>query len=122
MKFVLPLVFVLTAFLPVVYAQNSTVTNDRNSWIAGIIKETSAIKPGMTRADLMKVFEQEGGLSTGLRRTYVSHQCPYIKVDVEFEAVGRPDRDQEGRVTSIEDERDLIKRISKPYLDWAIAD
>ena len=122
MKFILPLAFAITAFLPVVYAQQSTVTNDRNSWIVSIIKETSAIKPGMTRADLMKVFEGEGGLSTALRRTYASRECPYIKVDVEFEKVGRPERDQDGRVTLIEDDQDLIKKISKPYLDWSISD
>jgi hypothetical protein len=30
------------------------------------------IKPGMTRKTLLSVFTTEGGLSTGLRRTYVS--------------------------------------------------
>ena len=122
MKFILPLVFVLTVSLPAVYAQESNVKNDRNGWIVSIIKQTSAIKPGMTRADLMKVFEGEGGLSTGLRRTYASRECPYIKVDVEFEPVGRPEHDQDGRVTLIEDDQDLIKKISKPYLDWSISD
>jgi hypothetical protein len=44
------------------------------------------IKPGMTREELLKVFATEGGLSTGLNRTFVSRDCPYFKVDVEFEA------------------------------------
>lgn len=57
----------------------------------------------MTRADLLKVFTTEGGISTGLHRTYVSRDCPFFKVDVDFRAVGRPDRDGEGRVTLIED-------------------
>ena len=48
--------------------------------------------------------------------------CPYIKVDVEFEAVGRPARDRDGRVTLEEDRRDIITKISRPYLDWSIMD
>jgi len=80
------------------------------------------IKVGMTRANLLKVFTTEGGLSTGLQRTYVYHDCPYIKVDVEFEPVGRPARDRDGRVTLEEDRRDIITKISRPYLDWSIMD
>src|SRR5947208_17061771 len=110
MQFILPLIFVLTTFMPIVHAQQSAVANKRNSWIASIIKETWTIKPGMTRADLMKIFEHEGGLSTGLRRTSASRQCPYIKVDVEFEAVGRPGHDEDGPVNSTEHDRALVKK------------
>jgi hypothetical protein len=80
------------------------------------------IKPGMTREDLLKVFRTEGGLSTGLRRTFVSRDCPYFKVDVEFKAVARPDRDNAGFVTLVEDNRDVIVKVSKPYLQFTIAD
>lgn len=81
-----------------------------------------AIKPGMTRETLLTVFKGEGGLSTGLQRTYVSQDCPYFKVDVEFEAVGRPNRDIDGRVTLVEDPRDRITKISRPYLQFSILD
>jgi hypothetical protein len=80
------------------------------------------VKPGMTRSDLLSVFAMEGGLSFGLQRTFVSQDCPYFKVDVTFRAVGRPDRDQEGRVTLIEDPRDEILSMSRPYLAYAVAD
>jgi len=80
------------------------------------------IKVGMTRADLLKVFTTEGGLSTGLQRKFVYRDCPYIKVDVEFEPVGRPARDRNGRVTLEEDRRDIITKISQPYLEWSIMD
>ena len=76
----------------------------------------------MTREELMKVFGTEGGLSTGLHRTFVSRECPYFKVDVEFRAVGRPDRDSGGRVTLEEDARDIIVKISRPYLQFSIVD
>lgn len=81
-----------------------------------------SVKPGMTRAELLKVFTTEGGLSTGLQRTYVFRDCPYFKVDVEFDAVGRPARDREGRITLGESDADVIRKISRPYLDWSIVD
>ena len=70
----------------------------------------------------MKVFRTEGGLSTGLHRTFVSRESPYFKIDVEFRAVGRPDRDSDGRVTLEEDARDVIVKLSRPYLQFTIAD
>jgi hypothetical protein len=92
------------------------------NWVAQILSQMNGIKPGMARADLLKVFTIEGGLSTGLQRTFVSQQCPYFKVDVAFRAVGRPEKDQNGRVTLIEDQRDEIESISKPYLAFSVLD
>jgi hypothetical protein len=97
-------------------------TQDHVAWVAQVLIQIQTIKPGMTRTDLLKVFTTEGGLSTGLRRTFVSRDCPYFKVDVEFEAVDRPSRDAGGRVTLFEGSRDIIVQISKPYLQFSIAD
>jgi len=55
-------------------------------------------------------------------RTYVSRNCAYFKVDVEFQAVGRADRDTDGRVTLQEDARDIIVKISRLYLQFSIPD
>jgi hypothetical protein len=57
-----------------------------------------------------------------LQRTFVSRDCGYFKVDVKFRAVGGPDRDSDGRVTDIEDPRDEIVEISRPYLGFSIMD
>lgn len=59
-----------------------------SEWIAQSLREMETIKVGMTRADLLKVFTEEGGLSTRTQRQYVYRECPYIKVAVEFEPVG----------------------------------
>ncbi len=94
-------------------------------WIGNVLRWTAEIKPGSTRSDLLKIYTTEGGLSTPSRRTYVLKGCPYVKVDVEFKLVGRPERDYEGRVTGIEDGRDIITKISKisqPYLGPGIYD
>ena len=91
-------------------------------WVAKTLEKMESIKPGITRDDLLKIFATEGGLSTCLHRTFVSRDCPYFKVDVEFQAVGRPDRDSDGRVTLEEDDRDIVVKISRPYLQFTVAD
>ena len=95
---------------------------DHVSWVAEALTRINTIKPGMTREDLLKVFTTEGGLSTGLQRTFVSRDCPYFKIDVTFEAVGRPSRDASGRVTLEEGSQDVIVQVSRPYLQFRISD
>jgi hypothetical protein len=92
------------------------------AWVEEVLTRMRTIKPGMTRRTLLSIFTTEGGLSTGLRRTYVSRDCPYFKVDVEFHAVGRPERDESGRVTLVEGDEDIIVNVSRPYLQGSIMD
>ena|ERR1043165_696262 len=103
-------------------AQSPQRQQEQTKWIADSLIEMKTIKVGMTRADLLKVFTTEGGLSTGLNRTYVYRKCPLIKVDVEFQPVGRPARDAKGRVTLTEADGDVIEKISRPYLDFSVLD
>lgn len=119
---ILTALFVLSPTVVSGPAQSSQKSKTQTEWVASSLREIQKIKVGMTRSDLLKVFTTEGGLSTGLRRTYVYRNCPYIKVDVEFDAVGRPARDAEGRVTLVEGDRDEIIKISKPYLEWSVID
>ena len=102
--------------------QASPVAKTTFAWVIKVLEEMLTVKPDMTREQLLKVFVTEGGLSTGLQRTYASRQCPYFKVDVKFRAVGRPDRDRNERVTLVEDNRDVITSISEPYLQFALSD
>jgi hypothetical protein len=95
---------------------------DHCAWLARVWERMQTVKTGMTRKTLLTVFSTEGGLSTGLRRTYVSQDCPYLKVDVDFKAVGRADRDQEGRVTLVEADDDVIVGISAPYMQLSVMD
>jgi hypothetical protein len=92
------------------------------TWVAEALKRIQTIKSGMTREDLLKVFTTEGGLYTGRRRTFVSRDCSYFKVDVEFKAVGRRDRDDDGRLTVVEGSQDIIVKISRAYLQFSILD
>jgi hypothetical protein len=89
-------------------------TSDRVQWVALSLKEMQAIKVGMTREDLARVFATEGGMSTGTRRTYAYRDCPYFKIDVDF----APYADGSGG----ENPKDRITGLSKPYLDWSRGD
>jgi hypothetical protein len=95
---------------------------NHTAWVAEVLKRMQGIQPGMTREALLKVSTTEGGLSTALARTFVSKDCPYFKVHVELQAVGRPNRDKDGRVTLVEGSRDIILKISTPYLQFTILD
>jgi hypothetical protein len=101
---------------------NDRASQDHVAWVTEVLNKMQTISPGMTREALYRVFTTEGGMSTGLQCTFVSRDCPYFKVDVEFQSVGRPDRDADGRVTMVEDSRDLIVKISRPYLQFGIKD
>jgi hypothetical protein len=107
---------------PTLSANSEPCGQDHEAWVAHAIQQMETIKPGMTREDLLKVFKMEGGISTRSQRTFVSRDCPYFKVDVEFKPVARPDRDNAVFLTSVEDNRDIIVKLSKPYLQFTIAD
>ena len=95
---------------------NSALTEERTKWIAKVMRQIGKIEPGMTRRDLLKIFVTEGGLSNRFQRTFVHQECPYIKVNVRFKAVN-------GELDGLkEDPDDVIESISRPYLEWAIAD
>jgi len=85
------------------------------AWVADVLKRMQTIKVGMTRADLEKVFTTEGGIFSRLQRTYVSRDCPYFKVAVQFEARG-----SEGQSHGAPG--DVIVSISRPYLQFMTLD
>jgi hypothetical protein len=103
-------------------AQQAQAFPDHVQWVAQALTRMETIKAGMTRQELLTVFTTEGGHSTGLQRTYVSRDCPYFKVDVEFKPFGRLERDGDGRVTLTEGSDDVIDKISRPDLQFSIMD
>ena len=85
-------------------------------WVLKSLQEMNKVKEGMTRADLLKVFGEEGGLSTRTQRTYVYKECRFFKVDVKFEPAER------GSSPLAESPDDRITEISRPYLNYSITD
>ena len=104
------------SFRPAQSAGAEPCKQDHAAWLTQVLGKMETIKPGMTRWDLVHVFRteegaprlfgKEGGPPTGLRETFVSQDCPNFKIDVEFKKVGIPNRD-------------VIVKVSKPYLQFA---
>ena len=42
----------------------SSGSDEHTEWVAKSLKEIETVKPGMTREDLLRVFRDEGGIST----------------------------------------------------------
>src|SRR5258706_6822241 len=101
-----------------VFARSGAQSQDgktHSDWIAQSLREMETIKVGMTRADLLRVFTEEGGLSTRTQRQYVYRECLYIKVAVEFEPV-------ETTAALHENGKDKIVKISQPFIEWSVLD
>ena len=94
----------------------SQADQEHTKWIDQVMANIATIKPGMTRQDLLSIFNTEGGLSSRTQRRYVYKHCPHIKVDVEFAPVdGVP-------FPSDEKPQDQIVKISRPFLEYSIMD
>jgi hypothetical protein len=108
------------SFRPTRSASSGPCLRDE-AWLAQLAEKLESIKPGMTRMDLLRVFKTEGRqpkstVGVGLRRTFISRDYPQFRVDVEFKQASGPDLLGAVSVISFEDNRDIIVKISKPYL------
>jgi hypothetical protein len=100
---------------------------DHYKWLAARITEAHSIRPGMSRADLLKVFEPDGGFQPIPPETYVLRSCSLIKVKVNFEfPKGMSDKDLSQGTTGTAmasgenlpiDSEIKISAISRPYLE-----
>jgi len=88
-------------------------TSSHDEWVENSLVSIEAIREGMTRAELERVFSKEGGLSSRTHRTYAYRDCHYFKVDVVFEPAPG---------SNSENPEDKIASISRPYLSRPTAD
>ena len=100
---------------PLQSASPDPCTQDHAAWLTHVLERMETIKPGMTRWDLLQVFRTDGtrqtfrmeGTPSVLRETFVSQDCPYFKIVVEFQpSIGPPNRD-------------VIVKVSKPYVQFS---
>ena len=105
------------SFRPAQSANPEPCAQNHEAWLKQVSEKMETIKPGMTRWDLLKVLRTEGtarrtfitgggGPPRVLRESFVSQDCPYFRIDVEFEAGAVPNQD-------------VIVKVSKPYLQFA---
>ncbi len=83
--------------------------------IKSLLQSVGQIKPGLTRKDVLVLFTTEGGLSSRSWNHFVLRTCPYIKIDVTFSLPADADEFHE-------ESTDIIKTVSKPYLEYGIYD
>ena len=102
---------------PLQSASPDTCKQDHAAWLTQVLERMETIKPGMTRWDLLQVFRTEGARQTFrmeggpsvFRETFVSQDCPYFKIVVEFQPnLGGSNRD-------------VIVKVSKPYVQSSTA-
>jgi len=87
--------------------------NDFSKRIASCLKDFEKLKPGMTRGEIRQSFPLDGGIH-GISPVRLTHSdCPYLKVDVEFES--KRDPDNQNRPVRGDDDR--ATNISKPYIE-----
>ena len=92
------------------HAANSA-DEDLTKQLSAVLMDVHKIKPGMTRAELEKMFsEQRGGSVQPFlfrqHETFDYRKCELVHVDIDF----RASDSKEERPT------DIIDKISKPYL------
>lgn len=92
---------------------HNQASRENTQWLEARIREAKTIKPGMTRAELLKICDVEAGLQPMLATRYVLKTCPLIKVDVDFDAKAS-DKKKDTQIT--------VTKVSRVYTDFAIAD
>jgi hypothetical protein len=102
--------------------QDHAPCNQHTDWVAQVLTRMQTIKPGMSRKELAAVFTTEGGLSFRTERTYVSKDCPFFKVRVEFKTQQGSQEDHHSVTWNHESDDDVITKISDPYLQFSIMD
>ncbi len=109
----------LLAVAPALFAQDQPVATravqSHTEWLAGIVKQTGALKPGISRQDFENTFHRDGGISGLEAQRYCHRDCPYIKVDVAFTVA----KDSQ---TPFTDPDAKLTKISKPYLETPYRD
>lgn len=91
-------------------AQNSPACAD----VQHALTDRGLIKVGSVRREVEKYFVQDGGLQFPGTTRYVYTWCPYIHVDVDFEA-----KASAGQLFSPDD---VVTKISKLYVDYSAKD
>lgn len=80
------------------------------------LEDVRHIKAGMTRQELEKHFERDGGVQFQTPTRYWYPACHYIKIDVKFKMSASPRRNE------LLSPNDTVEEVSKPYLEYPARD
>ena len=95
-----------------IYSPAQTANDQTHQqWLEERYNQATSIKAGMTRADLLKLFEEDGGLQTIPAGRYVLKSCRLIQIEVKFDTKYGVDYQPIPA-------KDLkITNVSRPYLE-----
>jgi hypothetical protein len=79
------------------------------------LDDSLQIKTGMTRREVEKQFEDDGGIQAREQTRYVSKKCPYIQVEIHFKLIA-----SNNSLDFSPD--DIVAKVSKPYLAYLAVD
>ena len=92
-------------------------------WLATVLAESDRVRRDMTRRELEEVYEGAAGISSPFENEFFWHRrTNYIHVQVEFQPYGGAHFDADGRIVNEKHPRDIIWRISFPYLAYPVYD
>ena len=95
-----------------IYPQAQTASDQAHQqWLEERYKEATSIKTGMSRADLLKLFDEDGGLQSIPAGRYVLKSCHLIQIEVKF------DTEHGVNYQPTADENLKIVEVSRPYLE-----
>ena len=107
---ILLIVGLLVIIVPRIYPQTQTANDQAHQqWLEERYREAISIKPGMSRADLLKLFDEDGGVQMIAATRYVLKSCRLIQIEVKFNAYGADFRAIPARDLKITD-------VSRPFL------
>lgn len=92
----------------------SKINQERISWVRKCLDDFNGIKLGMTRGQIEKNFPKDGGLYGASCISFTHPDCPYFKIDVEFDFKRNPN-DQNRAIISTDDK---VIKVSKPYIEY----
>jgi hypothetical protein len=98
---------------------NDGVEGAHQQWLLDRLKDAKSIKPGMSRTQLLELFEEEGGWETEPPQRYILKRCALMHLDVQFHPV---DEWQAKKHPAKADDLLQITTVSKVYLDYLARD
>jgi hypothetical protein len=95
------------------HAQSSSAAASPCAIVQRALEDYRAIKPGLTRKDVEKMFKYDGGLQSTGQGRFTHKDCTYIKLDVTFQLAPN------GAGKSPDD---IVKTVSRLYIDYPTMD
>jgi hypothetical protein len=99
--------------LPALAAPVPQGEDEHLKFVRACLEDIRSVKPGVSRADLLKKFKQAGGLYNRKLASYSYLRCPFFKVSVTFEPSGP------GEALAADDK---VVKVPTPYLEDPLAE